>query len=671
MRHASLAAGTFAAGARAAEDLASALLGFSVRKAVDPLSPAGFLLIGQTVADKLSTAAVGAEAAAVGDVIHKLGVDWKKLSSEAATAAMNAVNKAISASYATRVMPKIDQVLEVEGPRVMKGTKKSLVVQQKIEISGNLDQRDLAAEKAIRKSQVNFIRDASGKRVEKASAEARKLVERGVKEGLSSAQISKDLLGHFARSVPRPESYWRTVADSFIGRARTTSQMYAYEDADIQTFEIVAVIDEVTTDQCRFMDGKVFTVTTARAVLDAMQSLEDPEEVRYASPWIRKGRDPHDGTLRLFVPHSNGTTTTLAKIDRSGVGRSDDKGAFSDAKSNKELGKLGVPVPPFHGRCRTTTVASAEQSDEKPPVMVPGADLVPAAAPLVAPEWMTAETLEVVGEAGVSDQGVNPTKILTLKTPDGEKKAVWKPVGKVEGQTVNPKQAQAEAGFAALDHAVHGDGAITPNTVVRKLGRQQGSLQEFVPNAKGGMRFEDEILKDTSAFAEHPGQRKAFLLDVLSYNNDRHSGNLLWTETAGKKGVESLEAHTIDNGGAFTGKGGWFAFIVNDPKFIESALKLDKTTKTTIEGLSLEKMDGAVRQYDKIEKARRREMLVRAQSLKNDPDQLAKLVVDSTGLSEHDHVEALRQQMIGWMSRTAEAHGLTAEQIAHIDQVVQ
>lgn len=349
---------SLAEGRLAAEQLASALLGFNVRKAVDPLSPSGFLLIGQTVSEKLRGVAKGGEAKVVAEVINKLGFDWKTLSADAATAAMNAVNKAISDSYANHVLPKISDTLEVEGPKVMTGTKAAIKVREDLDIGLELAQRDLHAEKAIRKSQVNFIRNSAGERAVALSKKARTIVSNGLRDGLDSAQISTDLRAYYTDSIPRPDSYWRTVADSFIGRARTTSQVFSYEEASIETVEVVAVIDEVTTDQCRFMDGKVFTVSSIREVLDVLSDLENPEDVRFANPWIRKGRD-EDGGMRLFVPHADGSTTTIAKISRSGVGRADDRGAFSSAKDEKELSKLGVPCPPFHGRCRTTLVASS------------------------------------------------------------------------------------------------------------------------------------------------------------------------------------------------------------------------------------------------------------------------------------------------------------------------
>lgn len=345
--------------ALAAEELASQLLGFSVRKAIDPLSPAGFLLIGEKVSAKLATAAAGAEAAVVADILDELDLDWGSMSSAAAAAAMKAVNTALAKSYSTRLLPKLSDVLQVEGPSVMRSTRLSIIASEHVEIASKLSQRDLAAEAAIRKSHLNFIRDSSGVRAEVLSAKAREAVAAGLAQGLSTDKIAAKLDRLFKDDVPQPESYWRVVADAFVGRARTTSQISSYEEAGIETYEIVAVLDEVTTDICRFMDGKTFSVSAARGFLDGLEELDDPEDVKYANPWVRKGEDPEDGGLRLYVPTKDGKGVTIAKIARSGVGSSNDRGSFTGTRTDEELIALGIPVPPFHGRCRSTIVAGA------------------------------------------------------------------------------------------------------------------------------------------------------------------------------------------------------------------------------------------------------------------------------------------------------------------------
>lgn len=647
---------TLADGIEAAEELASALLGFSVHKAIDPLSPEGFLLIGQKVAKQLENAVKGAEAAAVADVIHKLGFDWTKLSPDAATAAMNAVNKAIGDAYAKHILPKINETLEVEGPKVMGATKQSVKVHEKLKISGDLAQRDLVAEKAIRNSHVNFIRDSAGDRAATLSKKARSMVATGLGQGLGTDQIGKDLHAFFRENIPRPPSYWRTVADSFVGRARASSQIYAYETAKIQSFEVVAVIDEVTTDQCRFMNGKVFSVTVGRALVETMNALEEPEDVKYAAPWIRKGRDDA-GDMRLFVPHSNGTTTTIAKIDRSGVGRADDAGKFSGGKDADGLGKLGVSLPPYHGRCRTVIVAAAETFEQGASVMVPGADLEPTQEPVSAvPTWMTSDELDVTSEQRMGVESANEVKELTIKSDDGsEQKAIWKPrAGEflhedkygvplrhgVAAGTFNER----EAAVFELDSMLGGE-AVVPPTISRMHNGQKGSLQMFSPDSKptanvdwrhdaGGRSAMSPDAKVVEELAATPAVRKQFLLDVLSANDDRHEENTLWKKVGGK-----LKPVAIDNGLCFPERPERFLFAVNGDAFGAALLKLDATSIEQIGKLELPKVAAMLKQHEGITETQISATLGRIRSLQNEPDQFTAYAAQNTWSSPSDTVE--------------------------------
>jgi SPP1 gp7 family putative phage head morphogenesis protein len=670
---------TLADGIVAAEELASALLGFSVHKAVDPLSPSGFLLIGQKVAKQLENAVKGAEAAAVADVIHKLGFDWTKLSPDAATAAMNAVNKAIGDAYAKHILPKINETLEVEGPKVMGATKKSVKVHQKIEISGDLAQRDLVAEKAIRNSHVNFIRDSAGDRAATLSKKARSMVATGLGQGLGTDQIGKDLHAFFRENIPRPPSYWRTVADSFVGRARASSQIYAYETAKIQSFEVVAVIDEVTTDQCRFMNGKVFSVTVGRALVETMNALEEPEDVKYAAPWIRKGRDDA-GNMRLFVPHSNGTTTTIAKIDRSGVGRADDAGKFSGGKDADGLGKLGVSLPPYHGRCRTVIVAAAETFEQGAPVMVPGADLepTPAAEPVAThsaePEtlevnqpaaWMTAETLDVTEEIALKGSA---TDVRRLVVQDGEAKhkAIWKSVTgefRHENEWGRPLRDGVKAGTfyqreaAAFDFdSLLGGETVIPMTVARNRGTMPGSLQAFVPKSKttnltdwkadgGGTVAYTPDDKLALKLAADPDVRRQFLLDALMANDDRHGANTLW-----RKVGDAMKPVAIDNGLAFPEKPCRFLFAIENRGFEQALLRLDAHSIELLNKLSLEDVAAVLKKYEGITETQISATLGRIKALQKDPQQLHK------GMTEH---EAPAQVMSMWLKMTLEDRAIT------------
>lgn len=344
-------------GARAAEELASYLLGFSIRKAIDPLSPSGFILICEQVSQKLIAAAQGAEADVVAQAIGQLDLDWAKLSPSATAAAMRAVDKAIATAFEKKVLPKVASVLKQEGPLVMKSTRLAVIAHEKIKIAPQPTDEETHAHELIRDLHINYIRMAAGDRINGLSQLARDYVAEQVAGGQNSATIADGLKEQFGEDIPRPVSYWRVVADAFVSHGRVAEQIYAYQDAGIETYEFVAVMDEVTSDICRFLDGHIFSVDKASDVLERLIELDNPEDVKYVSPWVRKGKD-EDGGARLYIPRADGSTITVAKVDRSGVGDLDDHGEYSGAMSDEALEALGIPVPPLHGRCRSTIVAS-------------------------------------------------------------------------------------------------------------------------------------------------------------------------------------------------------------------------------------------------------------------------------------------------------------------------
>lgn len=343
--------------ADAAEEIASFLLGVNVAKAIDPTTPEGFLVLSNALQARLAKAAAGAEQKVVKEVFRELDLDWATMSEKKLMAALTAAAEAIEKSYATRVIPRIDSILKDQMPDVMKTSRAATIAREKLSIEPGPSLRDKDAEKWIRRSHVNFIRYSTGERAKTLSKQARSIVARALAQGQTTKQISETLKDQFGRKIPRPDSYWHVVAESFVGRGRVASQISALEDASIERYELVAVIDEVTTDICRAMDGKVFLVSKARELFDSLADLDDPEDVKYANPWVRKGIDD-EGSDYLWVPRADGTRATIAKITRSGVGTADDRGEYSGMRSEDELAALGIPVPPFHGRCRTTIVAA-------------------------------------------------------------------------------------------------------------------------------------------------------------------------------------------------------------------------------------------------------------------------------------------------------------------------
>lgn len=342
--------GLLCCAAHAAGEIAEALR-LPVEKSIDPLSRGGYLRIVAQVRRALEAAAGEGEAEAVAEALRVLDVDWANLSGAARTATVEAARLAIGSAPA-RAMPRIDAVLRATGPRVMGESRASAIRRYDFTIGTSLSQRDRQAERYARISTSNFIRDHYGVRRDELAAVARETVARGLEQGLGREAIAHDLSRVLGDRVMRGESYWQVVAGQFTNSARTFSQVGAFQDAGVTAYEFAAVLDEVTTDECRFYDGQVFPLSTAVAARDQLSTLSDPDDVYRVAPWVRSGRG-EDGSRILYVDRGNGREV-IATIDRSGVGARDDRGSYSGSLSGAALAAATPPMPPLHANCRST-----------------------------------------------------------------------------------------------------------------------------------------------------------------------------------------------------------------------------------------------------------------------------------------------------------------------------
>ncbi|HCF58195.1 MAG TPA: head morphogenesis protein, partial [Myxococcales bacterium] len=209
----------------------------------------------------------------------------------------------------------------------------------------------------VTSSQGNFVRDEYGRRIEGFGQEARRIVAAGLEEGLGRDDLA-EALEQAARAalVDRAPFYWETVAASFIAQGRSYAQMSSYAEAGIRQYRIEAVLDEQTTNICRYLHGKTFSVADALRRFDRIEQLEDPEAIKQAMPWVREAQDRETGRTRLYVNGGRGRTD-LAEVTRSAMGTRDDRGDFRALASDSALNEVGIGFPPYLGLCRSTTLA--------------------------------------------------------------------------------------------------------------------------------------------------------------------------------------------------------------------------------------------------------------------------------------------------------------------------
>jgi SPP1 gp7 family putative phage head morphogenesis protein len=337
----------------AAEELLRDVYRLDVAKALNPLDARDFLVLVQRLGRALRGVSRDAEADALRRAIGTLNVDWPNLGAAARDQVIRAARQAMNGA-AAQVLPRVDHLLEVEGERVVAGTRRAAARRFGLHIAADTTRTDERIAHFVRRSEGHFIRDQYGQRADELGQRARDIVAAGLERGLGRDDIVSDLSAALTVVTGRSKAYWEVVATNFANRGRTYTQLAAFQEADIQRFRFDAVLDQVTSLACRFMHGRVFSVARAMRRFDDVEQADDPEAIVDLQPWVQVGADD-DGNQVLFYKRA-GRRRVVAQVDESAVGASDKVGRFSRAMSTYQLETAGVCVPPVHGRCRSSIV---------------------------------------------------------------------------------------------------------------------------------------------------------------------------------------------------------------------------------------------------------------------------------------------------------------------------
>ncbi len=331
-----------------ADALLAHVLGVPLAKAIDLSTVAGFDRAVAVLATRLRGVAAADERRAVRDAVAVLDVDWARTTPEQrrqlVAEAMNQAGRHVRAIPARLGAPLGQAAVEV-----VNATRTAARRRHQLAIGVEMNALDRRIVRHVARSQVLFVTDAYGRRLEELGARAKEVVVAGLEAGHGRADIAVALAAAAEGALTgRSRFYWEVVAGAFVGRARSFAQVSSYAEAGIERYRVQAVLDEATTPTCRFLHGKTFAVRTALADFDRLEGLARPEDVKAASPWIRM----KNGVL--FVEHTSGRHE-LADVVRSGVGSRDDLGEFRARMDDADLGALGIGPPPYHGLCRSTS----------------------------------------------------------------------------------------------------------------------------------------------------------------------------------------------------------------------------------------------------------------------------------------------------------------------------
>jgi SPP1 gp7 family putative phage head morphogenesis protein len=140
--------------------------------------------------------------------------------------------------------------------------------------------------------------------------------------GKTLEEVTADFQSKFGKFTDKGSTYFEGLANHTLNRTREIGHINGYEKAGVIKYEIVAVVDDRTSEICLEMNGKVFEIQNAIDLRDSILGMDDPQSIKDVAPW-----------------------RTPAEIS---------------GKSEADL-PSGMEFPPYHfGGCRTTTVAYFE-----------------------------------------------------------------------------------------------------------------------------------------------------------------------------------------------------------------------------------------------------------------------------------------------------------------------
>lgn len=286
--------------------------------------------------------------------------NWPDLSAKERDVALDEV-RALITDLGSRVTQGQRAVLDSFSERVVTDTKTSAIDRYGLGVAPTFTAADQVASNQIIATQVNFIRNREGEIVRRYNEQARGIVAFGVDQGLGRKEIVADLMGTFGDM--RSPSYWDFIANHYVNRARAVSSLQTYKTAGITVYKIVSVLDERTTDTCRFLDGKIFDVQSSVDMLQGAYaaSAEDPDAIKEQNPFVFTSKDAF-GNPALIAKQPEGAHARIAQITRSGVGTVGDRGSYSNALNPTQMTDRGIGPPPYHPFCRTVIVPEFQET---------------------------------------------------------------------------------------------------------------------------------------------------------------------------------------------------------------------------------------------------------------------------------------------------------------------
>lgn len=279
-------------------------------------------------------------------------IDWDGLSDQTRLAAVEELSRLLR-GLPSEFTPGVMGVLDAQGRLVIDKTHRAIGGKAKrYSVDPVFSQTNERAVAALRETTTVVFADEYRRRANNFSARAQATIAQGLEDGLDRRGIAAELRREFSETAIA-ESYWETVAANHVARARSFSSAATYAELGVEKYEVVAIRDTRTTEQCLFLDGTVFSLERAMDAFDALEGARSVPVLNHVAPFLRrKGRE-------ITVGSWKGATVAA---------RMDGQGGFVDKLDPAGLQAAGIHMPPYHHRCRTTVAPVLEDLPELKPV---------------------------------------------------------------------------------------------------------------------------------------------------------------------------------------------------------------------------------------------------------------------------------------------------------------
>ena len=204
------------------------------------------------------------------------------------------------------------------------------VAVQEPQFSGNKDLRftpaDMRNIELIKKQQIFWLKHHYDGTV---SEKLQDILTKSIENKWSRLELADELQTCFKDVIKASYSYFEGLAEHTSLRVREFGRLTNYQKLGAKYYQIVAVIDERTSDVCLALDGQVFPLKPAIKCMNAMFDVSEMNNYETAKK-----------RLKELAPFAS------------------EKDVVYDETTGEPIGINGhhTPFPPFHWRCRTRTI---------------------------------------------------------------------------------------------------------------------------------------------------------------------------------------------------------------------------------------------------------------------------------------------------------------------------